>query len=180
VFKNSPIGLYIRAVKAAFDWLKEKLGPFWQWIKDKWKAFTDLIEGVIRWLKENKSRIIEFIKAPFIAAFNAIARAWNATVGGISFTFPDWLRYVSPLGALLAGKSFTIPSAPVIDTSGNSGPSPAEARKSNDAGPGRASVVNNNYYVTGAIDPRGTASTIARVQDQRQRQVGRVRTAVVL
>ena len=172
VFKNSPIGLYIRAVKAAFDWLREKLGPFWKWIKEKWDGFIGLVENVIGWLRDNKQRLIDFIKSPFISAFNLIAKAWNATVGGITFKIPEWFKFLNPAAALIAGREFTIPNAPELSTKNPSGfdRSPAAIDRR----------TTNNYYISGAVDPQGTGRTIAGIQSGRVRATGRMMPARAL
>jgi len=48
------------------------------------------------------------ITAPFEAAFNGIKALWNNTLGGFSVTVPDWVKYTG-VGALIAGKTFSIP-----------------------------------------------------------------------
>lgn len=45
------------------------------------------------------------IAGPFISAFNAIASAWNATVGRLSFRIPNWVPG-------LGGKGFDVPDIP--------------------------------------------------------------------
>jgi hypothetical protein len=51
------------------------------------------------------SGVAEIIKRPFIAAFNAIADAWNSTIGSLHFTFEDWIPG-------LGGKSIDVPDVP--------------------------------------------------------------------
>jgi hypothetical protein len=56
--------------------------------------------------------IANVITAPFKAAFNAIARLWNNTVGKLSFKTPGWLP--PPLG----GKGFDVPDIPELKDGG--------------------------------------------------------------
>jgi hypothetical protein len=52
------------------------------------------------------------IAAPFKAGFNAVAWAWNRTVGNIGFTVPDWVPGVG-------GRSFRIPRVPMLAKGGH-------------------------------------------------------------
>ena len=53
----------------------------------------------------------------FKTGYNALARTWNATIGGFGFTVPDWLKYTG-LGAPIAGKEFRIPPLTELATGG--------------------------------------------------------------
>jgi hypothetical protein len=48
------------------------------------------------------SKIGDYIAAPFRAGFNAVSRAWNNTVGQLSWTVPDWVPGIG--GATVAAK----------------------------------------------------------------------------
>lgn len=56
--------------------------------------------------------LADIIQAPFKAAFNAIARLWNRTVGKLSFKAPSWV----PFG--IGGKGFDVPDIPTFHTGG--------------------------------------------------------------
>lgn len=161
VLKNSPIGLYIRAVMAVFTWLKDKLGPWFRWIKEKWDKLIELFGRLKKWFDENKQKIITAVTAPFIAAFNLISKAWNNTVGGLTFKIPEWFALLSPAAALLAGREFSIPRAPEL------------------AAPGRApnggvgAIARQTVNIYGAIDPAGTAAQVAAIQQGRVNTIGR-------
>lgn len=58
------------------------------------------------------ANIANAITAPFKAAFNFIARAWNYTVGSLSFTIPDWVPG-------LGGAGFSMPHLPTFATGGD-------------------------------------------------------------
>ena len=53
----------------------------------------------------------------FKTGYNALAKTWNATIGGFGFTVPDWLKYTG-LGAPIAGKEFRIPNLTELATGG--------------------------------------------------------------
>jgi hypothetical protein len=115
VIKNSPLGLQIRAAFAAFKWFRDKIGGVVTWIIDKW----DDIKVWFKTLPEAISRVADRIQAalvwPFKMAFNLISKAWNATIGGLSFSIPDWVKFTgNPIAIALAGKSVSIPRAPEV------------------------------------------------------------------
>jgi hypothetical protein len=114
VLKNTPIGIYLRAVFASFKWLRDNIGGVVKWITTKWNGFLTFFGGLKDSIGNVASGIIDALTWPFKVAFNFIARAWNATIGGLSFQIPDWVRFTGAAGALVAGKGFSIPSAPTV------------------------------------------------------------------
>jgi hypothetical protein len=62
-----------RVVMAIFDW-------FWAGIK-----------SIPTNIKNTFAAIEGFVTAPFRAAFNFVAAAWNATIGRLSWTVPSWV-----------------------------------------------------------------------------------------
>lgn len=109
-----------------FDWFRNGIIGAWEMIKDAFNAAWDFIQMIFQkiwdavqwvwekfnWLKDTIGGIFiavgSAIVAPFKAAFNLIVDIWNATVGGLGFTVPDWVKYI-PGGGSIAGKSITIP-----------------------------------------------------------------------
>jgi TP901 family phage tail tape measure protein len=109
-----------------FDWFRNGILTAWELIKEGFSAAWDFIKMVFQkiwdavqwvwekfnWLKDTIGDIFiavgSAIVAPFKAAFNLIVDIWNATVGGLGFTVPDWVKYI-PGGGSIAGKSITIP-----------------------------------------------------------------------
>lgn len=66
---------------------------------DRVKAGADtLVNGIANVFKG----IVDFITAPFRAAFTAVKKLWNSTLGGMNFTIPDWVPGIG-------GSSFGIP-----------------------------------------------------------------------
>jgi hypothetical protein len=78
---------------------------------ETFRNIVDTVFGGIRWWVTNVT--IPVFKLLYDIAkftFTNIAKLWNNTLGGFSFTIPDWVKYTGVAGALLAGKSFSIPS----------------------------------------------------------------------
>jgi hypothetical protein len=51
------------------------------------------------------------ISRPYKTAFNMIARAWNNTIGRLSFTFPAWIPGIG-------GNGFSVPNLPTFHSGG--------------------------------------------------------------
>lgn len=75
---------------------------------EDWWAKIKAIPGNI---KSAFSALTAFIFDPFKAAFNKIAFAWNATVGRLSWTVPDWVPGVG-------GNSISAPKLPTYHRGG--------------------------------------------------------------
>lgn len=88
-------------VKAAWDWIKRTSSKLWDWLT-----------GLPGKLKTAFAKVKDFISAPFKAAFNLVAKAWNSTVGKLSFTVPNWV------GFGMGGKGFSMPKLPTFHTGG--------------------------------------------------------------
>ena len=100
----NPIGLIIvgiAALVAAIVWVATKTTFFqdvwnasWGWIKrtavDVWEWLRMLPERI----GSVFSTIADFITAPFRAAFNFIADAWNNTIGKLSWSVPSWVPVI--------------------------------------------------------------------------------------
>lgn len=128
------------AIKAAFDWIVKNWRTLfdiltwphrmaWKglvWIWNQIRAvvsagFDNVVAGgriVLGWFTDLPGRIGRGLRtvggiltAPFRAGFNAIARLWNRSVGGLSFTMPDWIPGVG-------GRSFSLPQLPMLARGG--------------------------------------------------------------
>ena len=88
-------------VKAAWDWIKDISGKAFGWIT-----------GLPGKIGDAFGKVKGFISAPFKAGFNAVAKAWNNTVGRLSFTVPSWV------GFGMGGKGFSMPQLPTFHTGG--------------------------------------------------------------
>lgn len=128
----NPIGIIIVAIgllAAAIVWIAVKTTWFqdlWHWIwgkiGDPVKAAWDWVKRVsgeaFDWLAALPGRIgraflavTEFIGRPFRAAFNAVANAWNNTVGRLHWTVPGWVPMVG-------GNSISAPKLPTFHRGG--------------------------------------------------------------
>lgn len=81
------------------------------WISEKWQGVLDFFEGIPGAIGEFFSGVGDTIKAPFITAFNAIANAWNSTIGSLSWTVPDWIP-------VIGGSTVSVPNLPTLATGG--------------------------------------------------------------
>lgn len=93
-------------------------GPFvgfftraWDRIRSTWSRVTDWFGRLRSGIARVFSNIGSSITAPFRAAFNAISRAWNNTVGRLSFTVPGWIPGIG-------GNSFSAPRLPYFHAGG--------------------------------------------------------------
>lgn len=100
-----------RAWKAAWGWIKNAAGAAWDWIKEKSLGVWEWLKDLPGKIKSAFSRVSEFISAPFKAAFNAVARGWNNTVGRLSWTVPGWVPGIG-------GNSISVPNLPTFHTGG--------------------------------------------------------------
>lgn len=86
----------IAAVREIFNTLHDKIGDVIGWFR----GIKDKIAGAL-------SGVGDKILAPFKSAFNAIANAWNNTVGKLNFTFPEGIPGVG-------GKGVSVPKIPTL------------------------------------------------------------------
>lgn len=98
------------AASAVGRWFRDTL--WGEWIQGAWNKIREKGVQVWNWMKELPGKLKnafrnagEFIAAPFKAGFNAISRAWNNTVGSLSWTIPGWVPGVG-------GNSISAPNLP--------------------------------------------------------------------
>lgn len=99
------------AFRAAWDWIKNTVTSGVLWVHGKIEWFKAVLAAMIASIKGIFSRVTDFITAPFRAAFNFVARAWNNTVGRLHWTVPSWVPFVG-------GNSFSAPRLPTFHTGG--------------------------------------------------------------
>lgn len=104
------------AASAVGRWFRDTL--WGDWIKGAWDGIRNAGVRVWNWMRELPGRLKnafrsagEFISAPFKAGFNAISRAWNSTVGRLSWTVPGWVPGVG-------GNSISAPKLPTFHSGG--------------------------------------------------------------
>lgn len=60
-----------------------------QWVIDNWQGFLDFVKDIPNKIKSLFGGLVGVIVSPFRTAFNAIAAAWNNTVGKLQVHTPD-------------------------------------------------------------------------------------------
>lgn len=106
------------------------------------------------------------ISSAFRGAFNAIASAWNRTVGSLSFSIPGWVPGIG-------GSGWSVPDIPMLANGGivtrptlamiGEGRYPEAVVPLK---PGMGMGVTVNVYVNGDTDPAGAARRIGALLDQ--------------
>ena len=84
----------------------------------KFEPFRDVVDSIGRALKAAFTGTVDAIKTAvgaymgiYKGLFNAIARAWNSTIGKLSFKIPGWVPGIG-------GKGFDVPNIPELATGG--------------------------------------------------------------
>lgn len=111
VMAANPIGIVIvalAALAAAFVIAYKKSETFREFVNKLFDAIKTGVEFSVDLIKGYLNGIMGFYKA----VFNGIARAWNSTIGKLSFTVPSWV----PFG--LGGNSFSVPKIPELAEGG--------------------------------------------------------------
>lgn len=93
-------GTLVPALSGAWDTITGAGKKAWDWLK----SLPGKVAGAF-------SGIGEAIAGPFRSAFNAVARAWNGSVGSLSWTVPDWIPGVG-------GSHISAPRLPTYHTGG--------------------------------------------------------------
>jgi phage-related protein len=116
-------------IQREIDGWKNILGGAWTWIKDTaqeaWDKVTELISGAVGKvvdyitgipdkIKNAFTGLADMITGPFISAFNAIADAWNNTVGKLHFKTPSLFG--------VGGFEVDIPDIPKLNRRAMGGP----------------------------------------------------------
>ncbi|MET7752589.1 hypothetical protein [Micromonospora sp. NPDC005367] len=105
------------AALAVGRWFKDTL--WGKWIKGAWDAIIGAGGKAVGWfkdlpgrLKNALSKVAGFVSAPFKSGFNAVSRAWNNTVGRLSWTVPSWVPG-------FGGNSISAPHLPMLAKGGH-------------------------------------------------------------
>jgi acid phosphatase family membrane protein YuiD len=103
------VGSVVGFIKAhwllLFAILTGPVGLAVKWIHDHWDGIITFFKGAPGKIKTAFSKVGDGILSPFKTAFNAIADAWNGSVGKLSFHIPDWVPKIG-------GKGFSMPKIP--------------------------------------------------------------------
>ncbi|RBQ05149.1 phage tail protein [Micromonospora sp. LHW51205] len=94
-------GAVLSGIASAGRWIRDKVGDLVGW-------FT----GLPGRLRRGLANVASVVSAPFRAGFNAVARAWNATVGRLSWSVPSWVPGIG-------GRSISAPRLPMLAKGGH-------------------------------------------------------------
>lgn len=104
-----------KAAQAVANWFS---GPFVGFFTGAWRRVQAMNDRIANWFRNLPgrigsmfSRMASVISGPFKAAFNAISRAWNSTVGRLSWTVPGWVPGIG-------GNTISAPNLPTFHTGG--------------------------------------------------------------
>lgn len=107
------------AIVAYFNFVKDMYIRAWNLMWDIGVKVINWIKGVPGMIGSAFSRLFDIITAPWRAAFNFIARAWNNTIGRLSWTIPSWVPGIG-------GNSISAPRLPQFHSGGRIPGSPGE------------------------------------------------------
>lgn len=93
------------------DWFQRAWRNAWKWIKEAASNTWDFLKKIPGWIGSAFSKVAGFILSPYKAAFNGIARAWNNTIGRLSWSVPSWVPGIG-------GNSISVPHLPTFHTGG--------------------------------------------------------------
>jgi hypothetical protein len=163
------IAIVVLVTSHFVNW-KAVIVDIWDWIKANWPLLLGIITGPIGlavylitkyWsdfkeffttaangIKDVASHIWDGLESAAKSVFNAVARAWNDTVGQLNFTVPSWIPG-------LGGHSFGVPKIPTsyetggyVPTTGlallHAGETVVPATQS--AAPGPAVVIQHAHF----------------------------------
>lgn len=91
----------------------------WSGIKTAANSTWEFLKKIPGWTASAFKSVANAISAPYRAAFNLIARAWNSTVGSLSWTVPDWIPGIG-------GNSISVPNLPTFHAGGRVPGAPGE------------------------------------------------------
>lgn len=93
------------------DWFSRAWRASWDWIKKAASNTWDFLKKIPGWIGTAFSKVANFITAPYRLAFNAIAKAWNNTIGKLSWTVPAWIPFIG-------GNTISVPQLPTFHAGG--------------------------------------------------------------
>jgi hypothetical protein len=98
-------------------WFQTAWKKSWSAIKTAAEASWNFIKKIPGWIGSAFSKVGQVLFAPYRWAFNQIARAWNSTVGQLSWTVPGWIP-------VIGGNSISVPHLPTFHSGGIVGGAP--------------------------------------------------------
>ena len=110
VMSANPIGIVVLAIGAlvaAFVLAYQKSETFREGVDAMFSFIKDAIGASVELIKGYLNGVLSFYKA----IFNGIAKAWNSTIGKLSFSVPDWVPGIG-------GNKFSVPDIPELANGG--------------------------------------------------------------
>ncbi|MFF0295546.1 phage tail tape measure protein [Kitasatospora sp. NPDC004614] len=98
---TGPIGMAVWAIVHYWDDIKAGGIALWDWLSSLPQRIANAF-----------SSLGNIILAPFKEGFNWVARAWNNSVGKLSFSVPDWVPSIG-------GNSLSMPKIPMLAKGGH-------------------------------------------------------------
>lgn len=92
-------------------WFQQAWTAAWGWIKTAAVNTWEYIKKIPGWAKTAFEKIASAVAGPFRPAFNAIANAWNRTIGSLSWTVPTWVPGIG-------GNNISVPNLPTFHSGG--------------------------------------------------------------
>lgn len=93
------------------DWFSQAWRASWKWIKVAAANTWEFIKKIPGWIGTAFRKVADFVSLPFRTAFNYIARAWNNTIGRLSWSVPAWVP-------IIGGNSISVPNLPTFHAGG--------------------------------------------------------------
>ena len=93
------------------DWFSKAWNASWSWIKSAASNTWEFIKKIPGWVGSAFMKVGDFVTAPFKAGFNGVAKAWNNTIGRLSWSVPSWVPFIG-------GNSISVPHLPTFHAGG--------------------------------------------------------------
>jgi hypothetical protein len=154
---TGPIGLAVLAITKNWDTIKNAGVTAFEAVKHAASVVWDFLKALPGKIVTAFAGLARAISEPYLAAFRAIANAWNRGPGALSFTVPSWIPK-------LGGKGFDVPDIPSLASGGVTTSAglaflhPAEVVTPL----ARAGVGGNTYAISVAVPPTSSPAAVGR------------------
>lgn len=101
----------VRAFDVGMRFIRSLFNLWWSTVQTVYGKIWSVLSNLPGRLKSAFAGLVNIISWPFRTAFNMVARAWNNTVGRLSWTVPSWIPGIG-------GNSFSAPRLPTFHTGG--------------------------------------------------------------
>lgn len=101
----------VKAFGVAVNFLKQVFMTWWNTVKFVYGKIWEGIKALPGRIKSAFSGLFNIITLPFRTAFNFVARAWNNTIGRLSWSVPGWVPGIG-------GNSISAPRLPTFHRGG--------------------------------------------------------------